>query len=420
MCIALGAIADDFTGATDLANTLVGEGVRTVLTVGVPGGATETGDADAVVVALKSRTCPAEEAVDQSLAALGWLRAQGARQTVFKYCSTFDSTPEGNIGPVADALSEALAAEIAVVCPAFPANGRTIREGDLFVNDVPLAESPMKDHPLTPMRDSNLPRLMSAQSRHRTGLVPLPDVEAGSEAVRRRLGRLAADGCRYAVVDALTDGDLRAIGAALADHPLVTGGSGIAMGLPENLRKAGVLGEAGPPAPPTAQGRALIVAGSCSTATRAQIARAQTMWPWRRIDVDRIAAGGDEVGEVVAWALAAPPDQPALIFGSADPAEVAANQGKFGAERAGAMVEEALGGIAEELVGKGFSRLIVAGGETSGAVVSALGVTALRVGPEIAPGVPWTEARAPHLALALKSGNFGSGTFFEDALRMLP
>ena len=420
MGIALGAIADDFTGATDLANTLVGEGVRVAQVIGVPDNSTEIGDADAVVVALKSRTNPAKEAVEQSLAALDWLRGQGTRQIVFKYCSTFDSTAEGNIGPVADALSEALGSKIAVICPAFPANGRTINEGDLFVHDMPLAESPMKDHPLTPMRDSNLIRLMTAQSRWETGLVPLQVVRDGADAIRGRLQELADAGCRYAVADAVSDGDLRLIGGALAEHPLVTGGSGIAMGLPQNLRSAGALGAAGPASLPAAQGRALVIAGSCSAATRGQIARAKKRWPWRKIDVARLADGADEIGDAVDWALAEPADSPVLIFASADPNEVAETQEKYGVKRAGEMVESALGGIAKTLTGQGFSRLVVAGGETSGAVVSTLGIKTLRIGPEIAPGVPWTETREPHLALALKSGNFGSETFFEDALGMLP
>ncbi len=414
MAIALGAIADDFTGATDLANTLVGEGVRVVQVIGVPRPDTDIGDADAVVVALKSRTNPADEAVAQSLAALEWLQARGAGQIIFKYCSTFDSTPKGNIGPVADALSDALGADIAVICPAFPANGRTVYGGTLFVHDLPLAESPMKDHPLTPMRDSNLVRLMEAQSRNTAGVVYSQTVRSGADAIRTRISELAAAGNRYAVVDAVNDADLRVIGAALADHKLVTGGSGIGMGLPANLRETEKLGAAKAPTLPGAQGRELIVAGSCSTATRAQIAIAKDRWPWRKIDVDRIAEGKDEIAAAVTWALDQPKDQPVLIFGSADPDEVAATQAKYGTERAGAMVEDTLSGIAGSLAAKGFSRIVVAGGETSGAVVSALDVDALRIGPEIAPGVPWTEALdARKLALALKSGNFGAESFFE-------
>ncbi|MDJ0630555.1 MAG: four-carbon acid sugar kinase family protein [Rhodobacter sp.] len=418
--MALGAIADDFTGATDLANTLVSEGVRVMQVIGVPDEDTDIGDGDAVVVALKSRTNPADEAVSQSLAALEWLLVQGAGQIVFKYCSTFDSTMRGNIGPVADALKARLDAGLSVICPAFPANGRAVHHGVLYVHGLPLAKSSMKDHPLTPMRESSLIRLMEAQSAGRVGLVPLQTVRNGREAIRARLAEIARDGRGYAVADAATDEDLRLIGSALADHKLVTGGSGIAMGLPANLRTAGLLGAASPPVLPKARGRALILAGSCSTATRAQIARAKTPWPCRKIDVDRIAEGEREAMDTADWARAQPADRPVLIYGSADPDEVAAMQNRYGSGRAGAMVEAALGSIARDLCRHGFSRIVVAGGETSGAVVTALGIKALRIGPEIAPGVPWTEAQGGMpLALALKSGNFGSETFFEDALAML-
>lgn len=421
MGILLGAIADDFTGATDLANTLVKEGMRVVQVIGVPDAATAYGDAEAVVVALKSRTAPTSEAVEQSLAALAWLQAQGAEQIIFKYCSTFDSTPQGNIGPVADALAEAMNARISIICPAFPANQRTIYKGTLFVGDLPLSESSMKDHPLTPMKDSSLIRLMEAQSKHQTGLVSLQTLQQGAEATRKALHSLAEEGHRYAVIDALTDDDLRTIGAAIADHPLITGGSGVATGLPANFRTKGLLGAALSPKAPPVAGRMLVLAGSCSTATRAQIATAQEHWPTRKIAVDRIAAGEDVVSELTDWALAQHEESPVLIYASADPDEVRDTQAIYGVDKAGAMVEDVMGQLAQRLTGAGFRRLIVAGGETSGAVVSALGAKALRIGPEIAPGVPWSEVkRSEPLALALKSGNFGGPNFFEDAFAVLP
>ncbi len=418
MTLILGAIADDFTGATDLANTLVQEGMSVVQTIGVPTDPSLIAGADAVVVALKSRTCPASEAVAQSLAARKWLRGQGARQILFKYCSTFDSTPQGNIGPVSDALLEAGAEEFALICPAFPANGRTIYQGTLFVGDLPLAESPMKDHPLTPMRDSNLVRLMQAQSRHRVGLVPWQVVQQGPEAVTARVATLREAGMRYGVADALTETDLRVIGAAAASHGLITGGSGVALGLPSNFPRIAAQVQA--PAMPTGTGsRAAVIAGSCSVATRGQIEAMRDRWPMQKIDVDAVAAGGDEIGRVTTWAAAQSSQMPVLIYGSADPAEVARTQERYGKDKAGAMVEATLAGIAVALRAKGLGRLIVAGGETSGAVVGALGIRALRIGPEIAPGVPWTEAiGAPPLALALKSGNFGGPDFFADAFAM--
>ncbi len=420
MAVRLGAIADDFTGATDLANTLVGQGMRAVQVIGVPSGALDLGDAEAVVVALKSRTAPVARAVTDALAALAWLRAQGAEQVFFKYCSTFDSTAEGNIGPVADALLDALGDDFALVCPAFPANGRSVYMGHLFVGGLLLEESSMRDHPLTPMTDSQLVRLMSAQSAKRVGLLPYPVVAAGVEATRGAIAALRADGVSYGIADALTDTDLLTLGAAAADHRLVTGGSGLALGLPANFRARGQLGEPRPATLPAATGPALVLAGSCSQATRGQVAHVRELWPSLKLDVDRLAAGEPVVAEAVAWARSRDPATPLLVYASADPQEVAQTQARHGRERAGALVETAFGTLARELVAAGWRRLIVAGGETSGAVVSALGVRALRIGPEIDPGVPWTETLdPPPLALALKSGNFGSRDFFTKALAML-
>lgn len=420
MSALLGAIADDVTGATDLANTLVGQGMSVIQLIGLPDADMQLPDTDAIVVALKSRTAPCDVAVDQSVRVLNWLQAQDVHQIIFKYCSTFDSTDQGNIGPVADALLDHLKGDFALVCPAFPENGRTIYKGTLFVGDLPLSESSMKDHPLTPMRDSSLIRLMDQQSAKRAGLIPLQTVRAGAGAIRDRINTLRQAGISYGVADALTDQDLRTLGTAARDHALITGGSGIALGLPDNFRSAGMLDRTSNTGLPASRGRSLVIAGSCSAATRAQINRASAQWPTRKLDVDRLAAGEAEVETVLNWALQTPPEQPILIYGSADPAEVSATQARYGPERAGALVETALAEIARTLCGHGFGKLIVAGGETSGAAVSALGIKALRIGPEIAPGVPWTEAigSAP-LALALKSGNFGSETFFEDAFGML-
>ncbi len=420
MPIVLGAIADDFTGATDLANTLVGEGMRVVQVIGVPGPEATSGDADAVVVALKSRTAPVEEAVAESLTALKWLKSEGAEQILFKYCSTFDSTPRGNIGPVADALREAMGCEITLICPAFPKNGRTIYNGVLFAGELPLAESSMKDHPLTPMRDSNLMRLIEAQSSGKAGLIPAPIVQQGVEAIRAKLAALTADGISYAVIDALDEADLRTIGKAAADHKLITGGSGIALGLPDNFRARGKITLGQNITFSATEGRALILAGSCSAATRAQLAQVKAKWPHAKVDIDRVAAGEDMVTELAEWAKVQPADSPVVIYGSADPKEVAAIQKRYGVAASGQMMEDALSALALHLAEAGFHRLVVAGGETSGAVVSALEIKTLEIGPEIAPGVPWTQALDRPLTLALKSGNFGQPSFFEDALKVLP
>lgn len=421
MPILLGAIADDFTGATDLANTLVQQGMRAVQLIGIPDEKQQIGDADAVIIALKSRSTPVEQAIGDSMAALKWLCGQGAQQIFFKYCSTFDSTPDGNIGPVADALMSALDTDLSVICPAFPTNHRTIYQGHLFVKDQLLSDSPMKDHPLNPMRDSSLPRLMTSQCGKRVGLVPFETISAGVEATTQAFEALRRDGVSYVVADALTDDDLITIGTASADHRLITGGSGVALGLPDNFRRLGRLGEPQASMRPQIDGRSAVLAGSCSEATRGQIAKALLSWPGKKIDVGRIAAGTSVTKEILQWSGEMDKATPILIYASADPDEVATNQEEFGAAISGEMVERVMGEIALGLVEQGVRRLIVAGGETSGAVVSALDIKSLRIGPEIDPGVPWTETLdEPRLALALKSGNFGGVDFFDRALGMLP
>jgi uncharacterized protein YgbK (DUF1537 family) len=346
MSILLGAIADDFTGATDLANMLVTRGMRTIQTIGVPARGMDIGDAEAVIIALKSRTAPVGQAVDQSLSALSWLSGRGARQFFFKYCSTFDSTAEGNIGPVADALMDALETDFALVCPAFPANKRSIYQGHLFVGDQLLSDSPMKDHPLTPMRDASLIRLMAAQTRRRVGLIPWSTVTSGEASVGGAIDALRAQGIGYGVADAIDDHDLEVLGAAAASHKLITGGSGVALGLPGNFRRQGLLGAAAAPALPDVQGRAVVLAGSCSTATRRQVAHAVRLWPHLKLDADRIADGAPVAQQAVAWAGKQPQSVPVLIYSSADPAEVAAIQSRYGRDRAGAMMEKTLGEIA--------------------------------------------------------------------------
>jgi uncharacterized protein YgbK (DUF1537 family) len=417
----LGAIADDFTGATDLANMLMRSGMRTVQTIGVPKRA-DVARVDAIVVALKSRTIPAAEAVAQSLAALDWLRAQGARQIYFKYCSTFDSTDAGNIGPVADALLDALGTTFTVACPAFPANRRTIYQGHLFVGDAPLSESPMRDHPLTPMRDSNLVRVLGRQTPRKVGLVSWTTVQHGPNAIRAEFAKLAADGVSYAIVDAIDDDDLVDLGAACAQLPLVTAGSGLAIGLPQNFRDIGCLPPGGDAArTPDVAGASAVLAGSCSAATRAQVdAFART-----HAAVALDPSGGDSARSLAAKAIAAverelAASRPFLVYSTAEPARVAQIQARLGRERAAELIESAFGAIAVELVRRGVRKLVVAGGETSGAVVQALGVDTLAIGPQIDPGVPWTTALGDvPLALALKSGNFGAADFFGKALRML-
>ncbi len=418
----LGCIADDFTGATDLAGILVRAGMRTVQTVGVPAGPLD-GEVDAVVVALKSRTIPAQDAVAQSLAALEWLRAAGARRWFFKYCSTFDSTERGNIGPVADALLDALGVPFSIACPAFPENGRAVFMGHLFVGEVLLSESGMRDHPLTPMTDPNLVRVLQRQSRRKVGLVRAATVAEGPDVIRVRFEGLRRDGVGLAVVDAVSDADLHRIGEAAWDLPLVTGGSGVAMGLPAAWRARGLLGAGdGAATLPPAAGLSAIVSGSCSVATLGQVSAAlRAGVPGFRVDPLRLAAGEDVAGAALAWATPLLAAGPVLVYATAEPDAVRSAQDRLGRERAGALVEDALAAIARGLVARGVGRLVVAGGETAGAVVNALGVRMLRIGPQIAPGVPWTASvGARPLALALKSGNFGAPAFFLDAWKVLP
>ncbi len=425
MAVLLGAIADDFTGATDLCNTLVRRGMRTVQLIDAPRPGTTAPDAEAVVVALKSRTVPAAQAIDDSLAALAWLQRAGARQILFKYCSTFDSTEAGNIGPVAEALMAALGADFTLYCPAFPEAGRTIYQGYLFVGDVLLSELGMRDHPLTPMRDPSLVRVLQRQSRGRVGLVPAAIVGRGAAAIRDAFARLRAEGFVHTIVDAIVDRDLEAIGEAAADFKLITGGSGIALGLPENFRRQGLLGEGGGADElPEIGGAAAVLSGSCSTATLAQVAYMQERAP--RFTVDPLAAteGAAIAQQALAWALPRLGRRPILISASAAPDRVAEVQRRLGRERAGALVEGIMAGIARGLVERGVRRLVVAGGETAGAVVKALDVGGLRIGRQIDPGVPWTVSLPanpgePALALALKSGNFGAPDFFLRAFAVL-
>ena len=414
----LGCIADDFTGATDLASMLVKNGMRAVQVIGVPEPGAPVPEADAIIVALKSRTAPVRQAVGESLAALDWLKAAGCSQFFFKYCSTFDSTEAGNIGPVADALVEALGCGFALACPAFPVNGRSVYMGHLFVGGVLLNESGMEKHPLTPMTDANLVRVLGRQTEGTVGLVPYATVDQGAAAIRKAMTGLKEQGRRYAIVDAVSDAHLQAIGEAAENHALITGGSGIAIGLPENFRRAGKLAVSGDPgALPEVEGHAAVLAGSCSRATLFQIGRARERLPTLQLDALATPDARALAKQALDWVDGKLGAVPVLIAASAPPEVVAALQAKLGREAAGALIEDALAEVAEGLVARGVRNLVVAGGETSGAVVTRLGVRSLRIGGEIDPGVPWTLAQGsgPAMKLALKSGNFGAPDFFLKA-----
>ena len=421
----LGCIADDFTGASDLANNLVRSGMRVVQTIGVPTSALDI-EVDAVVVALKSRTNAPNEAVAQSLEALTWLQAQGAVQIYFKYCSTFDSTEHGNIGPVTEALMDALETDFTIATPAFPDNNRTVFKGYLFAGDALLNESGMQNHPLTPMLDANLVRVLQAQTRRMVGLIDYRVVANGSDAVLERMAQLKAAGVGIAIVDAVSNDDLMRLGPALKGMPLVTAGSGVAIGLPANF---GLMPSSQASELPTAHGLQAVVSGSCSLATNRQVAHfVASGRPAMALDPLRMTSGKDAVAQALSWAAPLLASGPVLIYSTASSSDVKSVQNQLGVEQAGAMVERALAAIAQGLVALDVRQLVVAGGETSGACVQALGITHMQIGPQIAPGVPWCFARLPQAAgasptqglhLTLKSGNFGADDFFTQAFNVL-
>ncbi len=420
MSILLGCIADDFTGATDLANNLVRNGMRVAQTIGIPQRDLNA-KLDAVVVALKSRNLEPEDAVAQSLEALKYLLAQGAQQIFFKYCSTFDSTPRGNIGPVTEALMAALGTDFTIATPAFPDNGRSVFKGYLFVGDQLLSESGMRDHPLTPMTDANLVRVMQAQCQHQVGLIEYQHILAGSEAISSCIARLKASNTQIAIVDAVTNDDLYRIAPALKDLPLITGGSGIAIGLPANF---GLCVHPASSKLPAASGYQAIVSGSCSQATNLQVENFKNLGG-ATYAVNPLELSEKSVeqllGEVLTWAEPRLSIGPVLVYSSASPDQVKAVQSQLGVQAAGNAIENLLGLVAKGLVALGVGQLLVAGGETSGACVKALGIDQMQIGQQIDPGVPWCYAEVQNkpLHLALKSGNFGATDFFTNAFSKL-
>ena len=415
----LGVIADDFTGATDIAGLLARAGVQVSLRLGVPEQRPEDTSAFEVI-ALKCRTAPVTDAVAECRAALAWLRDAGAERFFWKYCSTFDSTPAGNIGPVAEALMDDLGAGQTIYCPAFPENGRAVFMGNLFVGQQLLSESPMKDHPLTPMRDSNLQRLLAPQTTRPVGLADRLTVAQGEAALQRRLAELRDAGTVHVVVDAVADGDLQIIANACSGMPLLTGGSAVAMPLPAIYRRDGVLAaDALPPRRPALASSAVILSGSCSAMTNAQVAAYRSNAPSFCLDPVILAESG--VAPAIDWLNGQADGTAPLIYATAQPDEVQHAQATLGAERAGQLVEDALAELALAAFGSGVRRFVVAGGETSGAVARSLGLTRLDIGAEIAPGVPWTFAAVDgeDVAVTLKSGNFGTRDFFTIALARL-
>lgn len=410
----LGCIGDDFTGSSDLANTLAKKGMRTVQYTGVPNIDADS-EVEAGVVALKTRSISVDEAIVQSLEALKWLQSQGCKQFFFKYCSTFDSTPDGNIGPVIDALADALETNCVIVCPAFPGAGRTVFNGHLFVNDSLLNESGMQNHPLTPMTDPDIRRCLKSQTNNSVSHVPALTVFQGVDSTKSALISAGHLDRSLVVVDAIRDEDLMIIGEAAAELSLITGGSGVALGLPENFRKQGLIGEFSS----TWQGESgqcAILSGSCSRATREQIALYSKDNPSLEIKVSDLISGNLNPDKLFAWIVEQ--DQTPLVYSSADPEEVKLVQEKYGRDESAKAIEDLFSKVAKQLVAKGFNRIIVAGGETSGAVIEGLSLNIMEVGPEIDPGVPVMRS-SKNLVIALKSGNFGAPNFFVKAIQAL-
>ncbi|RTY57016.1 four-carbon acid sugar kinase family protein [Pantoea sp. YU22] len=412
----LGIIADDFTGATDIASFLVQNGLPTIQFNGVPQ-QHDALTAQAIVISLKSRSCPAEQAIAQSLAALRWLQEQGCDRFYFKYCSTFDSTEQGNIGPVTDALLAALGETQTAISPALPVNGRTVYLGHLFVGEQLLSDSGMRHHPVTPMRDSNLLRLMERQAAGKAGLIAAPLLDQGAQAVRDRLSELKAQGVNYVVLDALHEQHLLTQGEALRDMRLVTGGSGLAIGLARQWATADSdradAENAGRP-----QGeRAVVISGSCSQMTNLQVSAYRQQAPAREVEVARCLDNVDAYAQTLCDWVVAHSDQPLapLLYATADAQQLQAIQHEYGAQRSSEVVEQLFAAVTRELKARGWQRFIVAGGETSGVVAQSLGVTAFHIGPTISPGVPWVRDIHQPLSLALKSGNFGDELFFRRA-----
>ncbi|WP_017967524.1 3-oxo-tetronate kinase [Rhizobium leguminosarum] len=425
MAIFLGSIADDYTGASDLANTLTKNGLRTVQTVGIPDPSLALPDVDAVVVSLKIRSVPASDAVAAAARAERWLRRRGAGHVLYKICSTFDSTDAGNIGPVTEALSEAAGGGLVLVTPAFPETGRTVYLGHLFVGGQPLNESPLKDHPLNPMHDANLVRVLTRQSRNAVGLIDLTTITAGPGAVKARLDALRAAGVTAVIADAIFERDLETLGEVALETPVSTGASGLGLGLARALVRSGRISSGGATTADAIRpvgGLSAIVAGSCSKATLHQLDIAERSMPVLRLDPERLLAGPDEIAAAISWAGDRISAGPVVIAASAAPETVSRLQSLYGREASGHTIETATSIITAELVERGVRRLVVAGGETSGAAVDRLAIPAFLIGPEIAPGVPVlrTVGNAQgDMLLALKSGNFGGEDFFTAALAMM-
>ena len=416
----LGCIADDFTGATDLASMLARSGVNVSLRIGVPLSTPEN-TAEIEVIALKTRSISASKAIEESLSALKWLKEAGAKKYFFKYCSTFDSTAEGNIGPVSEALMNELKVDQTIYCPAFPENGRSIYMGNLFVGQKLLSESSMKDHPLTPMNDSNLMRLLSAQVSRRVGLADRIVVNSGVNSLKEKLISLKENDVPHVIVDAVADTDLDTIASACQDMDFITGGSALAMPLAEFYKASGkISANDNSFMNKKLNTGSIILSGSCSEMTIIQVKNFIQRGA-AAFQLDPIDLAENGVKKVLDWLSSQDFTKNIIIYATSNPDTVKKVQAELGVDMAGKIVEQGLSECAIAARELGIKNFIIAGGETSGAITKALNVRQLDIGIEIAPGVPWTFSgkRNNQIALSLKSGNFGSEEFFTEALNKL-
>lgn len=410
----IGCIADDFTGASDAASFLVKGGMQTILFNGIPQEKERTESCQAIVIALKTRTQKTEDAVKETLKAAEWLKENGAKQLYIKYCSTFDSTPKGNIGPIMDALLEKYEVPTTILCPALPVNGRVVKDGNLYVNGIPLNQSSMKDHPLTPMWDSDVGKLMRDQSRYDCVKISCGEMNKPEE-VQKKIRLFGAEKPHFYVIpDFETGKDARSIVQNFGKLPILSGSSGILTELAGQykLEKSTTL-----KTDERTIGSGLLLAGSCSQATRSQIAFVQKNGiKSKRMDPLKLLAG--EQTEQELWDFIQTNHTDVLIYSSDTPESVRKVQ-QAGREQIAELLERTMANLAKRALQAGYTRLVIAGGETSGAVTKALGYRSYMIGTSVAPGVPIMIPREnKNVRLVLKSGNFGQEDFLKRALDM--
>ena len=412
----LGIIADDFTGATDIAGFLAANGIITVQTNGVSSLNLEE-TVETIVVSLKTRSCPSQDAIEESLRALSWLKEQGCTQFYFKYCSTFDSTAHGNIGPVTDALMKALGCDVTIICPALPVNGRTVYKGYLFVNDTLLNESGMRHHPVTPMHDAKLSRLIETQSTGKAYEIHVESVERGSSHIKSHIDEARSNGYSYVIVDALKQKHLDTIASATKNLVLVTGGSGLAESMAKSAKKSSLDKERAIAKGKPKLSKSIILSGSCSQTTNLQVYAYKEIAPSISFKIDAFSQDNNRyVADIAAWVVSNMSHHYApLVYATKSPEMVEALRVQYPQIDIGKEVEHFFAELSVALYNAGIRNYIIAGGETSGAVAQRLGIEAFLIGPQIDPGVPWVRAVNKDIHLALKSGNFGSVDFFRKA-----